>query len=66
MNTIKSGLSNFKNEIKKISEEQIKIEKPSEIVDIVEEILEFNEQNQEGQGLKIVTPNKCLADYQFL
>ena len=43
-----------------MSEEQIKIEKPSEIVDIVEEILEFNEQNQEGQGLKIVTANQML------
>ena len=48
VNTIKSGLSDLKNKIKKMSEDEIKIEKPNEVVDIVEEILEFNEQNQEG------------------
>ena len=37
------------------SEDQIKIEKAYEIVDIVEKILEFNRQSQEGQGLKILT-----------
>ena len=47
VNTIKSGLSDLKNEIKKMSEDEIKIEKPYEIVDIVEKILEFNEQNQQ-------------------
>ena len=32
------------------------------MVDIVEEILEFfNVQNQEGQGLKILTPNQMLS-----
>ena len=43
MNTIKSGLSDLKNESKKMSEDKIKIEKPYEIVNIVEEILKFNE-----------------------
>ena len=66
VNKIKSGLSDLKNEIIRMSKDEIKIEKPYEIVDIVEEILEFNEQNQKGQGLKIVTPTKCLVDYQFL
>ena len=32
---IKKGLSNLKNEIESISEDDIKIEKPYEIVDIV-------------------------------
>ena len=50
---LNSGLSDLKNEIKKMSEDEIKIEKPYEIVDIVEEILEFNKQNQQGKGLKI-------------
>ena len=45
--TIKSGLINLKNEIKKMAKDEIKIEKPYEIVDIVEKILEFNQQNQE-------------------
>ena len=40
-----SGLSNLKNEIKKMSEDEIKVEKPCKIVDIVEKILEFNEKN---------------------
>ena len=57
MNTIKSGLSDLKTEIKKISEDEIKSEKPYKIEDIVEKILEFNEQNQERWGLKILTPN---------
>ena len=61
MNTIKSSLSDLKNKIKKMSEDEIKIEKPYEIVDIVEKILEFNKQNQEGQGLKILTPNQMLC-----
>ena len=55
VNTVKSGLSDFKNEIKKMSEDEIKIEKAHKIVDIVKEILEFNEkeQKQGGKGLKI-------------
>ena len=62
MNTIKSGLSDFKNKIKKMPENEIKIEKPHKIVDIVEEILEFNEQKQkiDGKGLKILAPNQML------
>ena len=50
MNTFKSGLSDLKNEIIKMSDDKIKIEKPYEIVDIIEKILEFNKQNQKGQG----------------
>ena len=60
LNTIKSGLSDLKNEIKKMSKEERKIEKPDKIVEIVEEILKFNEQ-QEGKGLKILTPNEILS-----
>ena len=46
VNTIKSGLIDLKNEIKKMSEDEIKIEKPNKIVDIVEKILKFNQQIQ--------------------
>ena len=53
VNTIKIGLIDLKNEIKKMFKDEIKTEKPYEIVDIAEKILEFNKQNQEGQGLKI-------------
>ena len=50
MNITKGGLSDLKNGIERMSEDEIKIEKPDEIVNIVEKILEFNRQNQEGQG----------------
>ena len=43
-----------------MSKEEIDIEKPDKIVNIVEKILKFNEQNQQGQGIKIITPNKML------
>ena len=38
-----------------------KIEQPAKILKIVEEILEFNEQNQSGKGLKILTPSQMLS-----
>ena len=57
LDIIKSGLSDLKNKIKKMSKDEIKNEKPRKIVDIVEKILEFNKQNQEREGLKILTPN---------
>ena len=52
------GLNDLKNEIKEMSEDKKKTEHPNEIVVIVEKILEFNNQNQEGKGLKILTPDK--------
>ena len=59
---IKSGLIDLENEIKKMSENVIKIEKPHKIVDIVKEILKFNElKQQEGKGLKILTPDQMLS-----
>ena len=39
---IDSGLKDLKEEIKKMSEEERKIEKPDNIVKIVEEILNFD------------------------
>ena len=32
-----------------------------EIIDIVEKILELNQLNQSGQGLKILTPSQMLG-----
>ena len=60
MNAIKSGLKILKEEIEGMSESQIAIEKSDKIVDIVEEILEFNRQNQQGQGSNIVTPEQMI------
>ena len=44
-----------------MSKYEIKTEKPDKILKIVKEILEFNEQNQLGEGLKILTPNQMLS-----
>ena len=58
---INSGLKDLKEEIKKMSEEEIENEDPESIVEIVEKILKFNKQNQQkGQGIKILTPNQML------
>ena len=61
INVIKSGLNDLKNEIKKMSENEIEIEKPDKTVDIIEEVLKFNRQNQEGPGLKILTHDQMLS-----
>ena len=61
VNVIKSGLSDLKDEIKKMSEDEKEIEKPDKILKIVKEILDFNKQNQIGKGLKILTPDQMLS-----
>ena len=38
-----------------------KEEKPDKIVKIIEEFLKFNKQYQEGQGIKMLTPNQMLS-----
>ena len=60
-NMIKSGLKDLKKDIEQMGDDVNEIEKPDEIVDIVEKILEYNRQNQEGQGLKILTPHQMLS-----
>ena len=58
---IKCRWSDLKDEINKMSEDEKEIEQPDKILKIVEEILEFNKQNQSGKGLKILTPNQMLS-----
>ena len=58
---IKNRWSDLKDKIKEMSEDEKEIEKPNKILKIVEEILEFNKQNQSGKGLKILTPNQMLS-----
>ena len=58
---INSGLKDLEDEIEDMSEKERENEKPDEIVKIVKEIIEFNKQNQEGQGLKILTPNQMFS-----
>ena len=57
---IKSWLRDLKEEIKDMSKQEKETENPNETVDIAGSILEFNRQEQ-GQGLKIFTPNQMLS-----
>ena len=61
VNVIKSGIIDFKDEIKKMSKEEKENEKPDKILKIVEEILKFNKQKQLVLWLKILTPNQMLS-----
>ena len=42
-------------------DDALKTEEKEKIIDIVERILFFNQLNQSGQGLKILTPNQMLS-----
>ena len=44
-----------------MSEDEKEIEDLDEIVDVVEKILNFNNQNQQGQELKILTTNQMRS-----
>ena len=47
-----------------MSKEKIKTEKPNETLEIANEIINFNKEiqkQQEGLGLKILTPNQMLG-----
>ena len=60
INMIKSGLSDLKKEIEKMGEDEKRIEELDKMVNIVVKIILFNIQNQQGQGLKILTPDQML------
>ena len=57
---VNSGLRDLKEEIEDMSEEEKEIENPNEIINLVENIIEINRQ-QQGQGLKILTPSQMLS-----
>ena len=63
VNLIKIKLNDVKDEIKKMSKDEIENEKPDGILNIVEEILEFNNKiwKQQRLRLKILTPNQMLC-----
>ena len=60
---IKNRWSNLKDETKKMSKKKIKNEKPNQILETVNEILDFNKeiQKQRGSALNILTPNQMLS-----
>ena len=61
---IKSALTDFKNEIENMSENDTEFEEPNEIVNIVEKILESK--RQRGSGLKTLTPSQMLSRLPIL
>ena len=60
VNLINIGLRDLKEEIENMSEKEKEIKNSNEIIDIAENIFEFNRQ-QKGQGLKILTPNQMIS-----
>ena len=60
---IKNRWSNLKDKIQEMSKEEINNEKPNEILEIINEIIDFNKEvkKQRGLGLKILAPNQMLS-----
>ena len=58
---IKSGLADLENRIEEMSENETQNEKVHNIKNAVENILDTNDKNQEGKGLKILTPDQMLS-----
>ena len=56
---INNALTDFKNRINTLSENEIRFDQRNETVNTVEKVLEFHRQ-QRGRGLKILTPNQML------
>ena len=59
---VKEVLNRMKKAIENVFENKtFQIEKNKKIINIVERILYFNQLEQKGQGLKILTPNQMLS-----
>ena len=59
---IKSGLRDLEEEIEEMSRDENEIKQPNEIVNLAKMIIQFNNQNQEGKGLKILTPDQKISN----
>ena len=60
VNVVNNGLSDLKDNIEKMSEDEKKIEQPDKVLEIVEKIIDFDKQ-QQGPRLKILTPGQMLS-----
>ena len=49
---IKNRWSNLKDEIKKLSEEEVRYKKPNDILGIINKVLDFNKVIQKQHGLR--------------
>ena len=63
---IKKVLNRMKKTIEKVPEDRKSmIEENEKMINIVEHILYFNELEQNGEGLKILTPNQMFSRLPF-
>ena len=61
VNLLRRGLTDLKKDIGNTSKDDVnKIEKMNKLVDIAELVLYFNSDDQQGQGLKTLTPNQMF------
>ena len=58
---IKNRWSELTDKIEKMSRNERENKRLDQILEIVKDILSFNKQNQEGTGLKILTPDQMLS-----
>ena len=58
---IKNRWSELTDNIEKMSRNERENKRLDQILEIVKDILSFNKQNQEGTGLKMLTPNQMLS-----
>ena len=63
VNIINGGLKDLKKEIEEMSEKERETEKPNKIVKIVDEILRFNKEEQEGQDIQILMPRQMISRF---
>ena len=61
-NLIKERIDSFKKDaINNITIDKLSNEMPHKVVNTVSRILDFNKHNQQGQGLKILTPQQIIT-----
>ena len=48
-----------------MSRDEMESEQPNQTLNLVKMILEFSNQNQEGKGLKILTPDQMISRLPF-
>ena len=58
---INNKLTKLKYIVRKLPENDNRVEENKKIIDIVEKILELNKEKHSGEGLKILTPNQMLS-----
>ena len=63
VSVVKSGLKDLNNKINKMSEKERENERADKIIEIVERIFAYikQQQNQQGEGIEILTPNQMLS-----